>query len=149
MIHVEDSVVIQRRVEDVFAFIADQTNAPRWQFDLLEVKRITDAPIGVGTRHTAVRKFMGRRLELTNEYIRFVPNHEVTFTGEGGPRFETSYFTEPTANGTLLTCRMQMEPGGLLNLAEPLIATGLRRDFATNFRDLKALLEAEAVGIVS
>ena len=144
MINVEDSIIIHRPVEEVFAFIADQTNAPQWQDGLLEVRRTTGAPIGVGTKHTAVRKFLGRRLELTNEYVTFVPNQQITFAGDGASRFEASYLTEATPEGARLICRMQMEQGGLLGLAEPLIAAGLKRDFATNFRKLKSLLENQA-----
>ena len=69
MIKVEDSVVIERPVEDVFAYVADQTNAPHWQAGLVEVRRTTDGPVGVGARHTAVRTFMGRRMEVSNEYV--------------------------------------------------------------------------------
>lgn len=147
MINVEDSVIINRPVEEVFAFVADQTNAPQWQDGLLEVRRVTDGPIGVGTKHTVVRKFLGRRMELTNEYIRYEPNRQVTFKGDTGPaRFEVSYLTEATAVGTKVTCQMQMEQGGLFGLAEPFMARSLKRDFAANFRDLKALLENQ-VGI--
>lgn len=81
MIEVEDSIVIARPIGEVFTFVADQTNAPRWQDGLLEVRRITDGPPGVGTRHVAVRRFMGRKLELTNEYVHYEPNTKITFTG--------------------------------------------------------------------
>jgi len=150
MINVEDSIIINRPVEEVFAFVADQTNAPRWQQGLLEVQRITDGPLGVGTKHTAVRKFMGRRVEATNEYIGYVPNEEITFTGRSGPaHFEVSYLTEPAAGGTKLTCKMQMEQGGLFSLVDSLIAGSLKRDFKADFRDLKALLENQATPISS
>jgi uncharacterized membrane protein len=144
MIQVKDSIIINRPIEEVFAFVADQTNGPQWQDGLLEVRRITDGPIGVGTRHTAARKFLGRRLELTNEYIEYEPNKQVTFKGESGSmRFESSYLTESTTHGTRLTSQMQMEQGGLFGLAEPMIAKSLKRDFAANFRTLKALLESQ------
>lgn len=55
MIDVEESVGIGRPVDVVFAFIADQTNAPQWQDGLLEVRRTSDGPLGVGTRRVAVR----------------------------------------------------------------------------------------------
>lgn len=64
MIDVEDSIVINRPIGEVFAFVADQTNAPRWQNGLEQVRRTTDGPPGVGTKHVVVRKFLGRRLEL-------------------------------------------------------------------------------------
>lgn len=50
MITVEKSIVIGRSAEDVFAYVSDQTNAPRWQRGVLEVRRVTEGPIGVGTR---------------------------------------------------------------------------------------------------
>jgi hypothetical protein len=145
MIHVEDSIIINRPVEEVFAFVADQTNGPRWQDGLLEVRRITSGPIGVGTKHTAARKFLGRKMELTNEYIKYEPNKQVTFKGESGSmRFEASYLTEPTTNGTKVISQMWMEQGGLFSLAEPMIAKNLKRDFEANFHALKALLESRA-----
>jgi hypothetical protein len=112
----------------------------------LEVRRITDGPVGIGTRHTVARKFMGRRIELTNEYVDYVPDKFVTFTAQSGPAyFEVCYLTEPAADGsTKLTCRMQMEQKGLLGLADPLVAKSMKRDFGTNFRHLKALLENQA-----
>jgi uncharacterized protein YndB with AHSA1/START domain len=149
MINVEDSIIIRRPVEEVFAFVADQRNAPQWQDGLVEVRRITDGPIGAGTKHTAVRKFLGRRMELTNEYIKYEPNREITFTGNGASRFEVSYLTEVTAEGTRVTCRMQMEQGGLFGLAEPLIARSLKKDFESNFYLLKTLLESQAEKISS
>ncbi len=76
MIKVEDSIVIKRPVEEVFAFVADQRNAPQWQQGLLEVRRITDGPPGIGTRHTVVRKFMGRRLETDQRVCGVEPNRE-------------------------------------------------------------------------
>ncbi len=149
MINIEESIIINRPIEEVFAFVADQTNGPQWQDGLLEVRRITDGPVGVGTRHTVVRKFLGRRLELTNEYVRYEPNKEISFTGGGMSRFEVSYLTEATPEGTRLTCRMQMEQGGLFGLAEPLIAGSLKRAFEANFRNIKALLENQPERISS
>lgn len=41
IIEVEESITINRAIEEVFAFVADQTNAPRWQSGLLEARRTT------------------------------------------------------------------------------------------------------------
>ncbi len=149
MINVEDSIVINRPVAEVFAFLADQHNTPQWQDGLLEVRRITEGAIGVGTKHTAVRKFLGRKLELTNEYVKYEPNRQITFTGDGSTRFEHSYFTEATSEGTKVTSKMEMEPGGLLGLAEPLIAKSLKKDFRASLILLKSLLEKQTVGVSS
>ena len=82
---IEVSALIDRSVDDVFAFVADQGNAVRWQSGLVEVRRITDGPIGVGTRHAFVRKLLGRKLEAHNEYVAYEPPRTVTFETVTGP----------------------------------------------------------------
>lgn len=107
MFKVEQSIKINCPVEAVFDFVADQTNAPRWQYGILEVRRTTKGPIGVGTKYNFVRKLMGRRLEASNEYTEYEPNKEITFKGTtGSSDFQHSYLTESTAEGTKLTSRM-------------------------------------------
>ncbi len=54
MIDQETTVEIARPVEEVFAFVADQTHAPQWQAGLHEVRRLTEGPVGVGTEHEFV-----------------------------------------------------------------------------------------------
>lgn len=147
MIEVESSIVIDRPVDEVFAFVADQTNAPRWQHGLVEVRRTTEGPIGVGTRHTAVRQFMGRTMELTNEYVGFERNERVTFEADSGSmRVKVSYLTEAVPEGTHLTCRMLAEPRGPMRLMQPLVARSMKKEFVTDDRVLKELLESSAEG---
>src|SRR4029453_1091140 len=142
MIVGEKSIVIGRSVEDVFAYVSDQTNGPRWQVGLLEVRRTTDSPLGVGTRHTFVRRFLGRRMEGSHEYTRWgqkrlVPSEATS----GGVAIEASYPAEPVGpDETRLTTRLEMRAPGLLRLAEPLMSTTLRRDVPANVATLKRLL---------
>ncbi len=108
MITIEKSVVIDRPAKGVFAFVSDHTNAPRWQRALLEVRCVTDGPIGVGTRHTLVRTFMGRRLEASNEFTQYEPNKLVAFsaTSDWVPG-QASYVVEPMGTDRVrLTSRM-------------------------------------------
>jgi hypothetical protein len=56
---------VGRPAGDVFAFVSDQLNAPRWQRGLHEVRRTTDGPIRVGSEHVFVRRFAGRRIDAT------------------------------------------------------------------------------------
>jgi len=79
VIDVETRVEIARPVQDVFAFVADQTNAPQWQTDLHEVRRLTDGPIGVGSEHEVVRAFAGRRIASRNRFVAFEPGRYVKF----------------------------------------------------------------------
>jgi uncharacterized membrane protein len=145
MVTVEKGIVIGRPAVDVFAFVSDHTNAPRWQRGLLEVRRANDGPIGVGTRHTLVRTFMGRRVEASNEFTHYEPNKLVAFAvisswlpGHG------SYVVEPEgAHRARLIARVELRPMGLFRVAEPLMAAALTRDVEANLGALKGLLEAK------
>jgi uncharacterized protein YndB with AHSA1/START domain len=150
MIRVEKSGIIQRPIEEVFAYIGDQTNTPHWQAGLVEVRRTTKGPIGVGTKHTFVRTFMGRRMEADNEYIAFEPNRRIAFKTTSGPvRVEASYVFEAVPEGTRVTSTVEMDASGFLSLAEPLIAAGLRREMKAAIPVLKELLENQKVAIAS
>jgi uncharacterized protein YndB with AHSA1/START domain len=146
MITVEKSIVIERPAEDVFTYVSDQTNATHWQRGLLEVRRTTDDPVGIGTRHTFLRTFMGRRMEGSNEYTRWEPNKLVAFRATSGPvALDASYLVEPIGtDGAQLTSRIEIRHSGLFRLAEPLMAAGLKRDVEANLRVLKGLLESSA-----
>jgi uncharacterized protein YndB with AHSA1/START domain len=145
MIKVDESIIIQRPVEEVFAFVADQRNAPEWQSGLLEVRRTDEGPLGVGATHAVVRKFMGRRMEVNNEYVAYELNAQVTFKSTAGPMpFEFSYLTESTPTGTRLTGNMQVKAAGFMGLAEPLIGASMKREMRAAFGELKDLLENQA-----
>jgi uncharacterized protein YndB with AHSA1/START domain len=143
MIRAEKSTVIGRSVEDVFAYVGDQTNAVHWQAGIVEVRRLTDGLPGLGSRHAVVRTFMGRRLAVENEYVAFEPGRRITFRTTTGPMpLEASYLVEPEAEGARVTSTISMDASGFLSLAEPLIAVGLRREMDAAFRELKRIMEA-------
>ena len=56
--------------------------------------------------------------------------------------YEDTYLFESSAGSTRLTNRLELQTSGLMALAGPLIASGLRRDMETNFGVLKDLLES-------
>ncbi len=141
MIRVEKSVMIDRPSDDVFAYVADQRNAIHWQSGIVEIRRLSDGPPGVGTRHAFVRTLMGRQIAGENEYVDYEPGRRVAFRTTSGPALLASYIVEPTTAGTRLTATIEMDVSGVLSLAEPLVAAGLRRDVVANLRRLQTILE--------
>ena len=63
------SVVIDRPIDEVFAFVADGTNDPKFSPRVQEIRKVTDGPVGVGTIFESSVKDAGlksnRRFELT------------------------------------------------------------------------------------
>ena len=142
MIRAEQTSIIDRPIEDVFRYVGDQTNTPTWQAGLVAARRTSDGPLGVGTTHTFVRSFMGRRMEADNVYVAYEPNKLISFKTTSGPvRLQASYDFESTGEGTRLTSRIEMDASAFVSLAEPLIAAGLKREMKAAFRALKNLLE--------
>ena len=141
MVKAERTVVIGRPNQQVFAYVTDQTNTPAWQAGLVEVRRTTPGPIGLGTKHTFVRNFMGRRMEADNEYVAYEPDRLVTFRSTSGPPLTASYLFEAERNGTRLTSRVELHGAGFFGLLDPVIGAGLRREMKAALPALKTLLE--------
>jgi uncharacterized membrane protein len=59
MIDVEVSKVINRPVSDVFAFVANFENYPKWEMNFKNVKLLTSTPTGVGTTYRCELKLPG------------------------------------------------------------------------------------------
>lgn len=135
---------IGRSVPEVFAFVADQRNAPQWQTGLHEVRQLTDGPIGVGTEHEFVRTFAGRRITARNRYVAFEPNRYVEFEIPSGWMTGTaSYQTDSHHSGrTVLTSKMKFQVRRPLSLQEPLLARILRKETLRDEQRLKNLLES-------
>jgi uncharacterized protein YndB with AHSA1/START domain len=64
------SAVIDRPIEEVFAFLADGTNDPKFSPRVQEIRKTTDGPVGVGTVFESTVKDAGmktsRKFELTD-----------------------------------------------------------------------------------
>ena len=145
MIDLATTVEIARPVDEVFAFVADHTNAPQWQQGLQEVRRLTDGPLGVGSQHEFVRRFAGREVATRNRFVAFEAGRYVRFEiPEGWLTGHASYLTEPSRGGTRLTSRMEFHAHGLAAILEPLLSRILARDSRRDEQRLKSLLEKRA-----
>jgi len=149
VVRVEKSTVVRRPIDDVFAFVADQTKAAQWQSGILEIRRLTDGPPGVGTRHTFTRTLMGRRITGENEYVAFEPGKRVAFRTTSGPRLLASYAVAAMSEGTRVTAMMELDVSGILSVAEPLVARALSRDVVGNLARLKLMLESSPAAVDS
>ncbi len=145
MTKLEQSVVINRPTEEVFAFVADIEKMSQWMSELVEAKQTSEGPMGVGTTANAAANVLGRRAESIQEVIEYEPNSKFAIKSTSGPVASKDEFTfESVAGGTKVTRVTEAELGGFFKLAEPLVARMLKRQFETNFANLKDLLEAQA-----
>jgi uncharacterized membrane protein len=144
MINVEVSTVINRPVAEVFAFVANLENHPKWETDFQAVKLLTATPSGVGTTYNCLLKFPGQSATSKFEVIEYAPNQKIAYEGEpaGPAKPKGSFLFESVAGGTKVTALPQPEFRGLFKLLEPMMAGYIRRNNVAHLSTLKRLLEA-------
>jgi uncharacterized protein YndB with AHSA1/START domain len=85
----QNTVTIQRPVEDVFAFLADFENVPRWNKAILRTRKTSPGPVEVGTTYRQVRTVPSTS-EEGFEVTGFEPPRRLEVHGDIGPFAATS-----------------------------------------------------------
>ena len=140
----ELSVVVDRPIEEVFAFATEPENEPLWQSTSLETEQTSGGPMGgVGTTFRNTSKFLGRRIDSTYEVTENEPPRRQCVRVTSGPIPGSGcYLFEPAEGGTRFTQRFEAEIGGFFRLAEPLVGRAIRRQMDVDMATLRDLLEA-------
>lgn len=146
---VEESIHIDRPVEDVFAFLEVRANDAAWMAAVERSEWLdrTDTP-GVGRRGRMVLRIGGRRHEFIDEVTAYEAGRRIAHrTVEGPLPLDTACICETEGDGcrTAVVAVIDRLSGGVLaRLAGPVIAGVLRRGFRADLANLKRLLEADA-----
>ena len=106
------SIVIQRPIDEVFAFVGDGTTAPRWRSGVLDVEHVAGKGVGEQWRQ-GVKGPGGRRIAADYEITEWDPPRGLAFRATAGPVRPTgSYRLATEDGGTRLTFSLQAEVGG-------------------------------------
>jgi uncharacterized protein YndB with AHSA1/START domain len=137
---VQNTVVVNRPVEDVWNFFLVWPNTPRWYTNLAQCNQVSQGPVGKGTVVELVPRF-GPRGPV--QIIEFDPYRLIVFRGVGGlwKSVTTSFIFEPVESGTRFT--KSEDYRGLL---KPLswMAPRLQKIREPFFAEFKRLIEAPA-----
>jgi hypothetical protein len=74
------SAVVDRPIADVFAFLADGTNDPKFSPRVLQIEKRTDQPVGVGTVFESKVKDAGKTTSRTFELTAFEAPTKIRWT---------------------------------------------------------------------
>jgi uncharacterized membrane protein len=143
---INESIVIDRSAEEVFAFFDDRRNDSRWMGSVVESEWLDSAvPTGVGRRGRMVMKVFGTQ-EFADAVTEYEPGRRVGHRSVAGSVVVHSACTaEPVEGGTRATLSWEPEqlPGGRLGalVMQPLLARTIRRNYRSDLVRLKSLLE--------
>ncbi len=122
---IENTVDIARSPEAVFDYLSDLRNEVQWNPDCLLVEKLTDGPLGVGTRFRAKWK-QGPVIE-TQCTLRERPR-QWRYENGGPVSLVLTLTLEPTPNGgTRMTSRGEWTPRGWFRLVFPVFIRVMRR----------------------
>jgi carbon monoxide dehydrogenase subunit G len=144
MANYEQSVWINRPVEEVFEFATQPENEPVWNTGMEESEITSEGPLGVGTKVRSVSRVLGRSVESTWEVTEYKVNRKKAVKSTSGPiPFESAAVFESVEGGTKLTFTIQAEAGGIFRVITPVIIRMGKRQTENSFANLKELLESQ------
>jgi carbon monoxide dehydrogenase subunit G len=138
MINFENKVLIERPRQEVFDFVANFENVPKWNYFVRSVQKINEVSLGLGARFHQIRKTDQQQFEII-EFER--PNKVVVKTLEGSsPQFTMEFEFDAQGEHTVLTDTWQLETGHN-PLLEMLGQSKIKSAVAENLSKLKELIE--------
>jgi uncharacterized protein YndB with AHSA1/START domain len=142
MVQVEGEIVINRPVEEVFDFVADERNEPRFNPHMRRAEKITEGPVGVGTRYRSELVSMGRTIKMDIEFTGYErPRRLASSTHMSSMDTQGALTFDPVPGGTRMRWSWELEPRGVLKLVSPVVAGMGRRQELRIWTGLKRLLE--------
>ena len=77
MAHISGEVTIAAPIDEVFDTVADERNEPRYNPRIVRVEKVSEGPVGRGTRFVAEPKSVGAKGEMTLEVLEYDRPHRL------------------------------------------------------------------------
>ena len=143
MARIEGEILIGRPVDVVFDYVADQSNEPQYNPQMMRAEKITPGPVGKGTRFRSAVAFRGRTAGMLIEctgYDRPRSLESTTTMAQADISYTLTF--EPAGAGTRMRWSGQVRPKGAFRLLGPVITWLGRRQERRIWTSLKKHLEA-------
>jgi carbon monoxide dehydrogenase subunit G len=145
MINLDLSTLIDRPVKNVFVFVANPNNMPKWNSAVVSIQQITPGAVGVGTKFKSIGEALGRRSEGEVQVTAYEPDSKCGFQMNAGPMQINATLTFKTVGtGTKLSLNAQGNPAGVFKLAEGVMSGQVKSMMEANLARLKSVLEKGA-----
>ena len=142
----EATVVIDRPIEEVFAFLADGENDPKFSPRVLEIAKTTDGPPGMGTMYESTVKDAGMKTQREFKLTEFEPPTRIRWAEQSKNLVtarEGGYdLAEQGSGATRVTIHNVLEGHGPGKLLAPLALRAARKGADDFGKAIKAAVEA-------
>jgi len=143
MIRSEETIEIGRPPADVFRFLDDESNTPKWNPRAVEVKRTSPGEKSVGTRLHYVYRDPGRQGEMDGEVTGYEKDRKLAMKFSDRMMDVSVVFElSPAPSGTRVHHFVEIEMKSLIGrLMTPIIRSATRKQVRTEVENLKGLVE--------
>jgi NAD(P)-dependent dehydrogenase (short-subunit alcohol dehydrogenase family)/carbon monoxide dehydrogenase subunit G len=146
MIRLEETIVVDRRIRDVFQYAGDFGNVEQWDPGVSESKKVTPGPVEVGTVYSVVVKSGPARIPMRYVVTEYTPPKRVVLEGQGRRLSAIDSITfDEEGSGTKITYVADLSFSGLLASAEPLMKGALDRVGKKAVKGLESALNERRV----
>ena len=143
MPRIAGEITIEAPVDEIFDLVADERNEPKYNPRILRAEKVTEGPLGPGSRFVAEPKSMGAKGAMTLEVLEYERPHRLhNLVRSSYLQVDGTVTFEEVADATRLTWDWDMDLVGPLRLLTPLLAAIGPRWERRNWVGLKEYVEA-------
>jgi hypothetical protein len=133
---------IARTPREVFDFIAASENAPKVVSSVKSMDKLTEGPVGVGTRYRETRMMNGKEAQSELEIVAFEPYQKYSMKNvTEGIETVYHYTFQPEKDGTHIDLVCEVTASGVKKLMVPLVVFILKKEDGDHLQRLKQAME--------
>ena len=136
----EHRIEIERPAAEVFAFVSDFANNPRWQKGMQVCRWTSEQTRQIGATYVQEARFMGRRIDTHFRVSEYVGGERISIESTQSTfPLQITRSVEARGEGRCeVRAHIRGQPTGILKLFGGMVQSTVAKDY----RVLKALLEA-------
>ncbi len=139
---ISNSVTIRCTQEEAFDYLSDNRNELEWNPGIESIEKITDGPVGLGTRFKAKWKSSPH---VVVEIIEYERPHRWAGHNTGPLEVTVRCRLEPVSEGTKLFADFEAVPHGWFKVIFPLFLRRIRKEERENMTRIREALVARTV----
>jgi len=145
MRRVERDAEIAATPAEIYAFLSDPANLPRWQTGIVSAERTSPLPIRRGSTARVVRELMGQRIAADITVTEAEPDRRLALTSSvSGIGVTATLELTPRGSGTLVAFAMEIRAENVfMTPIEGMVAGGAEQELDSSLARLQAALAAD------
>jgi len=143
MMEVTATIEIERSASEVFDYLADMANNPKWQKGMCQARWTSEPPLKLGSTYDQEASFLGKQIVSSFEVVELDPGRSIRIKTTSGtmPIDVTRSVAETSPGTTRVDAIVRGDAKGVFRLATPVMRLLVGASVRADYRRLKALLE--------